>query len=82
MDDKIIGSNLLEYEFINRTPIPMWRWILLHFVKTHISFDVDVPITCVCYAKVLLGEVYIWKIKTYNSYNGKLIKTEKLTRRD
>lgn len=70
------------YNFINRTPIPLWKWILLHFIKPHIGVDVDVHITTVCYAKKIFGVVYIWKIETYNSYNGKLIKTEKLTRRD
>ena len=70
------------FNFINRTPIPLWKWILLHLVKPHIGVDVDVHITTVCYAKRLFGVVYIWKIETYNSYNGKLIKTDKLTRRD
>lgn len=75
-------SKMIDYGFLNRTPTPLWKWMLLYFVKPHIGVDVDVHITTVCYAKMLLGEVYIWKIKTYNSYNGKLIKTEKLTRKD
>ena len=75
MSDKI-------FEYWRRPPIPLWKWILLYFVKPHIGVDVDVHITTVCYAKMLFGVIYIWKIKTYNSYNGKLIKVEKLTRKD
>lgn len=73
-------DRIIDYDFINRTPIPLWKWILLYFVKSHIGVDVDIHTTTFCYAKKLCGEVYIWKIETYNSYNGKLIKTEKLTR--
>lgn len=75
-------DRIFSYDFINRTPTPLWKWILLYFIKPHIGVDVDVQITTVCYAKQLFGVLYIWKIETYNSYNGKLIKTERLTRRD
>ena len=69
------------FEYIQQTPIPLWKWILLHFVKTYKSFDTDLHVTVVCYAKMLFKKIYIWKIETYNSYNGKLIKIEKLARK-
>lgn len=77
-------DRIFSYDFINRTPIPLWKWILLHFVKTVISIDIDANISTVCYAKKLFGVMYIWKIKTYTVHNGKLklIKTERLTRKD
>jgi len=69
------------FEYIQRTPIPLWKWILLHFVKTYKTFDIDLHITTVCYSKMLFKIIYCWKIETYNSYNGKLIKVEKLARK-
>lgn len=69
------------FDFVQRKPIPVFIWILLHFVRTKKSIDIDVHITSVCYAKVLFKKIYIWKIETFNTYNGKLIKTTKLTRK-
>ena len=73
MEERVFNYNVPD--------IPLWKWILLHFVKTYVNSDVDVHITSVCYAKKLFGILYIWKIELYNSYNGKLIETRKLERK-
>lgn len=54
-----IGQNMTDYGFLNRTSIPLWKWILLHFVKTFISVDIDANVSTVCYAKKLFGVIYM-----------------------
>ena len=58
--------------------IPFWKWILLHFVKTHVGFDSEGDFATVCYMKMLFKELYVWRLDTYR--NGKLINSSKLER--
>ena len=46
------------FEYRQRPLIPLWKWILLHFVKTYKTFDVDLHIITVCYTKMLFKEIY------------------------
>lgn len=58
--------------------IPLWKWILLHFVKTYVGYDCEGEIMTICSMKKLFGELYVWSIDTYK--NGKLIRASKLSR--
>ena len=62
-------------------PIPVWKWILLHFCPMYTSFDSEGDIVCVCYAKILFKHMYFMEIGYYSMTTGNLLKTEKLTRR-
>lgn len=62
-------------------PIPLWKWILLYFCPTHISFDDEGDIACICFVKVLFKEMYIMREDYFCISTGNLIKTSKLTRR-
>ena len=70
------------FEYWQQPPIPLWKWILLHFVKTYKTMDSGPDNTVVLYGKMLFKVLYIWKVKTYDRFSGKLIKVEKLTRKD
>lgn len=61
-------------------PIPLWKWILLYFRPTHISFDTKGDIACVCFAKVLFKEIYIMREDYFCIPTGNLLRTNKLTR--
>jgi hypothetical protein len=58
--------------------IPLWKWILLCIVPTHIGFDEEGNILTIIHAKKLFGELYVWRSETY--YNGKLIQFGQLKR--
>ena len=59
--------------------ISLYKWILLHFVKTRVSIDIESEIMSVIYFKKLFGVIYIWKTELYK--NNILIKSCKLTRK-
>ena len=58
--------------------IPLWKWILLHLVKTHADFDINGNYMSVIYIKKLFDELYVWKDEFYE--NGKLIRSNKMKR--
>lgn len=63
-------------------PIPLWKWILLYFCPTHISFDDEGDVARICFAKVLFKEIYIMHEDYFCISTGELLRTSKLTRRD
>ena len=60
--------------------IPLWKWILLCIVPTHIGFDEERNILTITHVKKLFGELYVWRSETY--YNGKLIRFSQLKRKE
>lgn len=62
-------------------PIPMWKWILLHFCPVHLGFDTEGDIVCVSFAKVLFKQVYFVRTDYYCVTTGYLLRTNKLTRK-
>lgn len=58
--------------------IPLWKWILLHFVRTYVGYDSEGEIMTICRMKMLFKQMYIWRLDTYR--NGKLIDSRKLER--
>ena len=62
-------------------PIPLWKWILLYFCPTHISFDTEGDICCVCFAKVLFKQIYIVREDYFCVVSSNLLNIIRLTRR-
>ena len=62
-------------------PIPMWKWILLHFCPAYVSYDTEGDIACVCSAKVLFKKIYIMREDYFSISTGNLLRSRKLTRR-
>lgn len=62
-------------------PIPVWKWILLHFRPAYISYDTEGDIACVCYAKVLFKQIYTMRTDFFCISTGNLLSSSKLTRR-
>lgn len=62
-------------------PIPVWKWILLHFCPTHIGYDTEGDIACVCHVKILFKQMYFMRTDYFCMTTGNLLRTEKLTRR-
>lgn len=66
------------FEYTHKVKIPLWKWVLLHFVKTYSNTDENGIITSVFYFKKLFGELYVWKEEMYK--NGVLFKSSKMKR--
>lgn len=66
---------------IKPRPIPLFIWLCLKLCRTYIGKDEeygnDYGVTA--YMKKCFGKIYVMKLEYYK--NGKLIKTEKLTRK-
>lgn len=62
-------------------PIPVWKWILLFFCPAYMYWDTEGDVACVCYAKVLFGQIYIVREDWFHIPTGRLLRTHKLTRR-
>ena len=48
----IVPMKTNEEEKDSVKPMPMWKWILLHFCPTHVSYDTEGDIACVCFTQV------------------------------
>jgi len=39
--------------------IPLWKWILLHFVRTYVGYDSEGEIMTICRMKMLFKQMYV-----------------------
>lgn len=62
-------------------PIPVWKWVLLFFCPTYMSYDTEGDVACVCFTKVLFKEIYVMRTDYFCISTGNLLRTNKLTRK-
>lgn len=74
-------TKVIEEEKPKIKPIPVWKWILLHFCPTHIGFDSEGDIACATFVKILFKQMYVMRTDYFSMTTGNLLRSEKLTRR-